>query len=110
MLGGKIPKFQATTEEGGNADGLTEEGSNWTAAQEKLKETIRKYVDKIHYSDRYSDDEFEYRHVMLPRDYYNNYIPDGFKNRLLSEDEWRKIGIQQSPGWYLFKASPFNVS
>ncbi|KDN37068.1 hypothetical protein RSAG8_10421, partial [Rhizoctonia solani AG-8 WAC10335] len=25
------------------------------------------YVDRIHYSDRYSDDNYEYRHVILPK-------------------------------------------
>lgn len=60
---------------------------------------------RIHYSDRYSDDKFEYRHVILPKpllklvpkDYFN---PDqSGALRLLSEDEWRAIGIQQSLGW-----------
>ncbi|KAL5532873.1 CKS1 [Sanghuangporus sanghuang] len=63
------------------------------------------YVDKIHYSERYSDDKYEYRHVILPKplmklipkQYYN---PDQSGTlRLLSEDEWRAIGITQSYGW-----------
>ncbi|GJN88392.1 hypothetical protein Rhopal_001358-T1 [Rhodotorula paludigena] len=90
-------------------------------------------VDRIHYSDRYSDDYFEYRrvslslpprrssesrdnwaeltcishpsrHVLLPRqmlklipkDYFE---PDSNVLRLLTEDEWRGIGITQSLGW-----------
>ena len=68
--------------------------------RKKIKETIARFIDKIHYSPRYNDLVHEYRHVILPKDYYSNYIPDSFKNRLLSEQEWRAIGIQQSPGWY----------
>jgi cyclin-dependent kinase regulatory subunit CKS1 len=49
----------------------------------------------IIYSDRYADDDFEYRHVVLPKD-LAEIIP---KTRLLNESEWRNIGVQQSPGW-----------
>ena len=60
---------------------------------------------RIHYSDRYSDDHFEYRHVilpkqllkMIPKEYFN---PDESGTlRLLAEAEWRGIGITQSLGW-----------
>uniref|UniRef100_A0A2I3GEX5 Cyclin-dependent kinases regulatory subunit n=1 Tax=Nomascus leucogenys TaxID=61853 RepID=A0A2I3GEX5_NOMLE len=37
---------------------------------------------KIYYSDKYDDEEFEYRHVMLPKDIAN----------------WN-LGVQQSQGW-----------
>uniref|UniRef100_A0A2I3SW92 Cyclin-dependent kinases regulatory subunit n=1 Tax=Pan troglodytes TaxID=9598 RepID=A0A2I3SW92_PANTR len=50
---------------------------------------------QIHYSDRYDDDEFEYRHVMLPKD-IAKLVP---KTHLMSESEWRNLGIQQSQGW-----------
>ena len=60
---------------------------------------------RIHYSDRYSDDEYEYRHVILPKPLFKM-IPKTFFNpdksgtlRLLSEQEWRGIGITQSLGW-----------
>ncbi|GAA5970069.1 hypothetical protein JCM11641_000253 [Rhodosporidiobolus odoratus] len=107
-------------------------------------EAYQDLVDRIHYSDRYSDDEYEYRHVQLPRqmlklgelpladlgaptrrdeasaslrigggrctavergnsatsffpkDYFE---PDSNVMRLLTEDEWRGIGITQSLGW-----------
>nr|AGH55829.1 CksA [Brachionus calyciflorus] len=49
----------------------------------------------IIYSDRYSDDDYEYRHVILPVD-LAKIIP---KAHLLTETEWRNLGIQQSPGW-----------
>ncbi|KAF8735838.1 hypothetical protein AX14_001413 [Amanita brunnescens Koide BX004] len=74
----------------------------------QAKENARKweeYVEKIHYSDRYSDDHYEYRHVilpkqllkMVPKDYFSP--DDSGTLRLLSEDEWRGIGITQSLGW-----------
>ena len=60
---------------------------------------------RIHYSDRYSDDKYEYRHVILPKPLMK-YIPKQYYNtdqsgtlRLLSEKEWRAIGITQSYGW-----------
>ncbi|GAA5835623.1 hypothetical protein JCM9279_004598 [Rhodotorula babjevae] len=88
-------------------------------------------VDRIHYSDRYSDDFYEYRHVLLPRQMLKlgqsmlpldspaagfrfsrfpssgrastlpkeYFQPDTNVMRLLSEDEWRGIGITQSLGW-----------
>ena len=36
-----------------------------------------------------------HRHVMLPKD-IAKLVP---KNRLMTEMEWRSIGIQQSQGW-----------
>lgn len=59
---------------------------------------------RIHYSDRYSDDHYEYRHVILPKPLLK-LIPKEFFDekegtlRLLEEDEWRGIGITQSLGW-----------
>ncbi|NXG72769.1 CKS1 protein, partial [Baryphthengus martii] len=50
---------------------------------------------QIYYSDKYDDEEFEYRHVMLPRD-IAKLVP---KSHLLSESEWRNLGVQQSQGW-----------
>ena len=49
----------------------------------------------IYYSDKYFDEKFEYRHVMLPKD-TAKLVP---KNHLMSESEWRSLGVQQSPGW-----------
>ncbi|CAF0810300.1 unnamed protein product [Brachionus calyciflorus] len=56
---------------------------------------IEKLSKEIYYSDKYSDDEFEYRHVMLPKE-LSKLVP---KDRLMSEAEWRSIGVQQSRGW-----------
>lgn len=41
------------------------------------------------------DDDFEYRHVILPKALVK-YLPT---DRLAEEDEWRGLGIRQSPGW-----------
>ncbi|GIY13675.1 cyclin-dependent kinases regulatory subunit 1 [Caerostris darwini] len=49
----------------------------------------------IYYSNKYFDDKFEYRHVIIPKNMLK-LVP---KSRLMSENEWREIGIQQSPGW-----------
>ncbi|KAK2466810.1 hypothetical protein APHAL10511_001068 [Amanita phalloides] len=73
-------------------------------AQEQAKKW-EEYVEKIHYSDRYSDDLFEYRHVilpkqllkMVPKEYFSP--DDSGTLRLLTENEWRGIGITQSLGW-----------
>ncbi|KAK7467466.1 transcription factor [Stygiomarasmius scandens] len=70
------------------------------AEQKKLEEIL----DRINYSDRYSDDSYEYRHVILPKQLLK-YIPENYWDqktgalRLLSDREWRAIGIQQSLGW-----------
>ncbi|KAK6323535.1 hypothetical protein J4Q44_G00058740 [Coregonus suidteri] len=50
---------------------------------------------QIYYSDKYDDEKFEYRHVMLPKDIAKR-VP---KTHLMSETEWRNLGVQQSQGW-----------
>ncbi|EFJ31496.1 hypothetical protein SELMODRAFT_9272, partial [Selaginella moellendorffii] len=50
---------------------------------------------EIYYSERYNDDVYEYRHVVLPPDIAKN-LP---KNKLLTEEQWRALGVQQSRGW-----------
>ncbi|CAL8999722.1 unnamed protein product [Prunus brigantina] len=52
-------------------------------------------MGQIQYSEKYFDDIYEYRHVVLPQE-VAKLLP---KNRLLSENEWRAIGVQQSRGW-----------
>ncbi len=53
------------------------------------------FPDEIVYSDKYQDELYEYRHVLLPKEVYKR-MPKG---RLLLEDEWRGLGVQQSKGW-----------
>ncbi|CAI4222111.1 unnamed protein product [Auanema sp. JU1783] len=52
-------------------------------------------ANDFYYSAKYEDDEYEYRHVHVTKE-VAKLIP---KNRLMSESEWRSLGIQQSPGW-----------
>ncbi len=47
------------------------------------------FPEEIEYSEKYQDDEYEYRHVLLPKQTYRN-MPRG---RLLFEEEWRQIGV-----------------
>lgn len=47
------------------------------------------FPDEIEYSDKYKDEYYEYRHVMLPKEIYKK-MP---KHRLLSEIEWRSLGL-----------------
>lgn len=48
------------------------------------------FPDEIEYSEKYQDDEFEYRHVLLPKAVYRNMQ----RGRLLYEEEWRHLGVQ----------------
>jgi cyclin-dependent kinase regulatory subunit CKS1 len=68
------------------------------------------YPDEIEYSDKYLDDTHEYRHVILPKriakEMFRLFHIADFKSgskvgepRLLMENEWRSIGVQQSRGW-----------
>ncbi|KAG4094330.1 CKS-domain-containing protein [Neocallimastix lanati (nom. inval.)] len=56
---------------------------------------IKENIDKIFYSDRYYDDVFEYRHVVLPKQ-IARWLPP---KKILSEEEWRSFGVRQSLGW-----------
>ncbi|MFN9898484.1 MAG: hypothetical protein ACK55Z_06750, partial [bacterium] len=47
------------------------------------------FPDEIEYSEKYQDDNYEYRHVLLPRQIYKQ-MPH---NRLLLEHEWRSLGV-----------------
>ncbi|XP_065051252.1 cyclin-dependent kinases regulatory subunit 2-like [Rhopilema esculentum] len=52
-------------------------------------------MSHFYYSDKYTDDFYEYRHVIVSSE-VRKAIPKG---RLLTEVEWRGIGVQQSRGW-----------
>ena len=50
---------------------------------------LKQLQEKPEYSERYYDDSFEYRYVVLPRE-----LAAELKNKkILSEDEWRGMGI-----------------
>ena len=53
------------------------------------------FPEDIEYSEKYSDSVYEYRHVMLPKRLFKKMA----KNRLLTEGEWRELGVKQSRGW-----------
>ena len=63
--------------------------------REQARLLIQKLQPKILYSEKYYDDENEYRHVILPKD-LGKLVP---RARLMEEVEWRQIGVQQSVGW-----------
>eukprot|EP00002_Diphylleia_rotans_P003736 TRINITY_DN1261_c0_g2_i1.p3 TRINITY_DN1261_c0_g2~~TRINITY_DN1261_c0_g2_i1.p3 ORF type:complete len:103 (+),score=19.93 TRINITY_DN1261_c0_g2_i1:79-387(+) len=63
-------------------------------ADPKYRHIIEEYSKQISYSDKYCDDKFEYRHVILP-----NEIKAIIPKTLMSEAEWRSYGVQQSRGW-----------
>ena len=52
------------------------------------------YPDNIEYSEKFYDFIYEYKHVILPKSYLKK-IP----KRLMTEQEWRDLGIVQSRGW-----------
>ncbi|KUJ24336.1 endoplasmic oxidoreductin [Mollisia scopiformis] len=68
------------------------------------KARLEEFIDAIHYSSRYSDNEYEYRHVQLPKNMLKA-IPKEYHDpskgtlKLLWEEEWRGLGITQSLGW-----------
>ncbi|GJJ77330.1 cyclin-dependent kinase regulatory subunit CKS1 [Entomortierella parvispora] len=62
-------------------------------AEQRAKD-IAKNQEHITYSARYYDDLFEYRHVSLPK-VIARYVP----NELMTEEEWRSLGVKQSQGW-----------
>ena len=63
------------------------------------------YYSHIEYSDKYYDEQYEYRyqyisifttrHVILPKE-LSKQIPAGM---LLPEKAWRSLGVQMSLGW-----------
>lgn len=63
------------------------------------------YSSQIDYSDKYYDETYEYRwrrrkgvrhrHVTLPKELSKQITP----GKLLSEKEWRQLGIRMSLGW-----------
>ena len=54
---------------------------------------------EIEYSDKYEDSQYEYRHVILTKEAAKMLPYEKNKTRLLTENEWRAIGVQQSRGW-----------
>ncbi|KAK4938173.1 Cyclin-dependent kinases regulatory subunit (Cell division control protein cks1) [Elasticomyces elasticus] len=71
---------------------------------ENERARLEEFIDSIGYSARYSDSEYEYRHVQLPKAMLKAIPRDYFDDskgtlKLLWEEEWRGLGITQSLGW-----------
>ena len=50
---------------------------------------------EFQYSDKYYDEQYEYRHVNIPEN-LARHLP---RDHLLSDAEWRSLGISMSLGW-----------
>lgn len=59
------------------------------------------YPDEPVYSEKYCDDTYEYRHVILTKQMAveAKALIQSRSNGLLHEHEWRSVGVQQSRGW-----------
>jgi len=89
---------------------------------EPERDRLEEFIESIHYSSRYtqmdhglrstlltcyarySDDEYEYRHVQLPKEMVKKIPKDYFDPskgtlKLLWEEEWRGLGITQVCTW-----------
>ena len=55
-------------------------------------------ISRIEYSEKYNDENYEYRHVIMPKELAKS-LP---RSTLMSEQEWRNAGIQMSRGWQHF--------
>jgi len=91
----------------GNEEGRNRQPPAMTE-QERQVQIQKKWnecIQRISYSDRYSDDRYVYRHVLLPKQFLKMIPKQYFSEddsgclRLLSEEEWRSLGIAQSVGW-----------
>ena len=55
-----------------------------------------RYPDEIEHSNKYHDEFYEYKHVILPEKIFKEL---GKERKLLTKEEWIKLGIIQSNGW-----------
>jgi len=65
---------------------------------------LKEFQESIQYSEKYCDNENQYRHVHIPKNMLKVIPKDYFDRekgtlKLLWEDEWRGLGITQSLGW-----------
>ena len=54
---------------------------------------------EIEYSVKYTDDRFEYRHVLLSESAYQEYQKLSQPGQLLTEQQVKHLGVMQSKGW-----------
>eukprot|EP00428_Durinskia_dybowskii_P013905 CAMPEP_0170222046 /NCGR_PEP_ID=MMETSP0116_2-20130129/10714_1 /TAXON_ID=400756 /ORGANISM="Durinskia baltica, Strain CSIRO CS-38" /LENGTH=124 /DNA_ID=CAMNT_0010472731 /DNA_START=92 /DNA_END=467 /DNA_ORIENTATION=+ len=63
------------------------------------------YPDEIEYSEKYMDERFEYRHVILTKPVAKEMYKLTQGKRLLDEGEWRGLGVTQSRGWAHYEST-----
>lgn len=65
------------------------------------KKRIDALQASITYSPRYTDDNnvYEYRWVKVPREVLIQFLSNHRRGALLSEAEWRALGLRMSRGW-----------
>jgi cyclin-dependent kinase regulatory subunit CKS1 len=56
------------------------------------------FPKEIEHSEKYQDEVYEYKHVILTKEAFMSMQ----KDKLLSETEWRAMGINQTKGWIHF--------
>lgn len=61
-----------------------------------------KYPKEIEHSEKYYDDSFEYKHVVLTEQVTKR-LP---RSRLIRPEEYPMLGIQQTPGWIHYFSLP----
>lgn len=74
---------------------MSKDSSSSSSSDSPIEKPKQSTVSHISYSERYIAKDAEYRHVILPPS-IAKICPKG---RLLSEVEWRGLGVQQSKGW-----------
>lgn len=94
------------TQEEAKKQSLIQEGKEPVINLELVNEimkTVRQNDDIITYNDNVESGEYIYRIVVLTGDYYrtDGYLDKRKRLSILSESEWRSLGIRQSRGWEL---------
>ncbi|CAO3578773.1 unnamed protein product [Absidia cylindrospora] len=68
------------------------------AVRERLKRDVSAYREDIVSSGIYADDNYQYRHIILPKE-IAAYLPHPKDKVLLKEHEYRRLGIDITSGW-----------
>ncbi|KAG0175628.1 hypothetical protein DFQ30_003378 [Apophysomyces sp. BC1015] len=84
---------EAQNEDNEKTTELTDE--DVAARAKQRKKDIKSYRKRIIYSSYYKDEEYQYRHVILPQA-IARYLPHF---DLLTTDEWYDLGVRQAEEW-----------
>ncbi|KAF7723225.1 Cyclin-dependent kinases regulatory subunit 2 [Apophysomyces ossiformis] len=87
------PEPESKQEPSANEPEITEEERAERSKQRK--KDIKSYRRRILYSSYYTDDEYQYRHVILPQA-IARHLPHF---NLLSKEEWYELGVRQTKEW-----------